>query len=317
MELNLPILEPLLSCKHILIAGTGGGFDVFCGLPIYFELRERGKEVHLANFSQSSIDKLRGALRVTKTLVGAVASQRHTLTYFPELYLSQWFKEQRNEEVTIWCFERTGVRPLLANYQALIDYLSIDGILLVDGGVDSLMHGDEGETGSITMDSISIAAASQLQGLKVQINACLGFGAERDVTYAHVLENIAELTKENAFLGSCALLKQMEAYQFYEDALLYVQNNPHQKPSFINSSVISAVQGEHGNYHLTPATNDSKLWISPFMPIYWFFDLAAVAQHNMLIPVIKQTETIDETREIIRDFRRTVSKRPRSRIPLP
>jgi hypothetical protein len=317
MNLNIPILEPLLSCKSILIAGTGGGFDIFCGLPIYFELRKHRKEVHLANFSQSSIDKLKGVLRVTPTLIGATASQQHTLTYFPEHYLSQWFKEQRNEDVTIWCFGRTGVRPLLANYQALIDYLSVDAILLVDGGVDSLMHGDEVETGSITMDSISLAAVSQLQGLKVRITACLGFGAEREVTYAHVFENIAELTKENAFLGSCSLLKQMEAYQFYENAVLYVQNNPHQKPTIISSSVISAVRGEHGDYHLTSATDGSKLWISPLMPIYWFFDFAAVAQRNMLIPRIKDTETIFQAREIIRDYRRTVVMRPPTQVPLP
>ena len=44
MDLNLPVLESLLSCKSLLIAGTGGGFDVFCGIPIYYELRKRKKE---------------------------------------------------------------------------------------------------------------------------------------------------------------------------------------------------------------------------------------------------------------------------------
>ncbi len=38
MRLNLPILEQLAPCKNVLIAGMGGGFDVFCGLPLYFEL---------------------------------------------------------------------------------------------------------------------------------------------------------------------------------------------------------------------------------------------------------------------------------------
>lgn len=51
MRLNLPILDQLQSSQNILIAGAGGGFDVFAGLPIYFTLREQGKTVHLANFS--------------------------------------------------------------------------------------------------------------------------------------------------------------------------------------------------------------------------------------------------------------------------
>ena len=42
MELNLPILKQLTDCKNLLIAGMGGGFDIFCGLPIYFELKKRG-----------------------------------------------------------------------------------------------------------------------------------------------------------------------------------------------------------------------------------------------------------------------------------
>jgi hypothetical protein len=41
MQLNLPILDQLSPCRNLLIAGMGGGFDVFCGLPIYFELQRR------------------------------------------------------------------------------------------------------------------------------------------------------------------------------------------------------------------------------------------------------------------------------------
>ena len=53
MDFNIPILDQLSACKSLLIAGIGGGFDIFCGLPIYYELKKRGKNVHLANFSFS------------------------------------------------------------------------------------------------------------------------------------------------------------------------------------------------------------------------------------------------------------------------
>lgn len=42
MDLNIPVFKQLSGCKHLLIAGMGGGFDIFCGLPIYFELQKRG-----------------------------------------------------------------------------------------------------------------------------------------------------------------------------------------------------------------------------------------------------------------------------------
>ena len=47
MELNLPILNQLKSCKNLLVAGMGGGFDIFCGLPIYFELKKHGIKAKL------------------------------------------------------------------------------------------------------------------------------------------------------------------------------------------------------------------------------------------------------------------------------
>ncbi len=70
MQLNLPILDRVATCKNLLIAGMGGGFDLFCGLPIYFELRARGQNVHLANYSFSEIATLKSGHRLTPTLVG-------------------------------------------------------------------------------------------------------------------------------------------------------------------------------------------------------------------------------------------------------
>jgi len=84
---------------------------------------------------------------------------------------------------------------------------------------------------------------------------------------------MAELTMVEGFLGSCSILKSVESYQKYEEATFFVQSNPQQESSVINSSIISAVQGNYGDYHLTTKTHGSDLWISPFMPIYWFFDL--------------------------------------------
>jgi hypothetical protein len=36
MQLNLPDLAALSACRNLLVAGMGGGFDVFCGLPVYW-----------------------------------------------------------------------------------------------------------------------------------------------------------------------------------------------------------------------------------------------------------------------------------------
>lgn len=316
MKLKLPIEDQLSSCKRLLIAGMGGGFDVFCGLPIYFELKRQGREVYLANFSFSDVETFDGGIRLTDTLVGVTADYKGLTIYFPELYLAQWFKEKAGEDVTIWAFHKTGARPLLENYRVLVDYLGIDGILLIDGGVDGLMRGDEAATGTLIEDATSLFVVNELRDVPVRLVGCLGFGAERDITYAHVFENIAALTRLKGFLGSCSLVSQMESYQAYEEAVLYVQGKRFQDPSVINSSIISAVRGEYGDYHLTTKTRGSHLWISPLMSIYWFFDLPVVAQHNLYLSQLRETETFLDAVHAYMTYARLIPKRRATGIPL-
>jgi hypothetical protein len=317
MPLNLPALDQLSSCRNPLIAGMGGGFDIFCGLPIYFELQRRGQKAHLANFSFSHVVRLKSGVRLTETLVGVTAEHKGPVVCFPEIYLAQWFKKTRGEETPIWCFQKTGVLPLLANYRVLVDHLAIDGILLIDGGVDSLMRGDEAELGTVVEDACSLAAVSQLDHVPVRLIACLAFGAEQDVAYAHVLENIAALAGSGGFLGSCSLVRQMEAYRLYEEAVLFVHEQPIQDPSIINASVVSAVQGEYGDYHLTEKTKGSRLWISPLMPIYWFFDLPAVAARHLFLPELASTDTFSEALRATLMARAGMKVRRAARISLP
>jgi hypothetical protein len=317
LELNLPILNPLSACKNLLIAGIGGGFDIFCGLPIYFELRARGYNVHLANYSFSNIEGLKDGIRLTETLVGVNAARKGQFGYFPEYYLTRWFQEERGEEVTVWSFHKTGVRPLLENYRALIEHLGIDGILLIDGGIDSLLRGDEAEIGTLLEDAVSLIAVSELKEISVRLIACLGLGAEQEVTYAHVFENMAKLIELGGFWGTCSLVKEMANYQAYEEAVLYVFQQPNQDTSVINSSVISAVRGHYGNHHLTEKTRNSQLWISPFMTIYWFFELSIVARRNLLFSEMRWTDTITEAYRGLLKARRNIAKRKKAVIPLP
>jgi len=316
MNLNLPILSKLTSCKNLLIAGMGGGFDIFCGLPIYFELKKHGINAHLANFSFSDIENVDFGIRLTKTLVGVTPKPERVYPYFPEIHLVNWFKEKRNEDVTIWCFHKTGAAPLTENYKILAEHLSLDGILLVDGGVDSLVRGDEGEMGTAIEDLTSLYAVNQLSDIPTRLLACIGFGAEQNLTHTHIFENIASLTKAGGFLGACSLTPQMDSYQTYDEAVTHVQSNEFQDPSVINSSIVSAARGNYGDYHLTEKTKRSKLWISPLMPLYWFFDFDTVVKQNMLLPEMEGTMLFrDALYKVIAKAER-IPRRKAANIPL-
>ncbi len=318
MELNLPILETLAECRSILVMGMGGGFDVYCGVPIYLELRRRGMNVHLGSLSFSPhLTHLRNGVPLTGTLTGVTADHEGVVVYFPELHLVRWLRTERGDEATLWCFRKTGVDPMIGDFRRLVDHLSLDALLLVDGGVDSLSRGDEAHMGSVLEDWVTLAAAAELDTLPVRMMTCLGLGAEEEVSHAHIFENIARLTAARGFLGSCSLVAQSEAGRAYDALVTYAQSQPYQDPSIINSSILSAVRGEYGDYHLTQKTRGRTNWISPLMSIYWFFDLVRVAEQNLVLSQLRWSQTPQEAGRIIAEARVRLPQRPLQKIPLP
>lgn len=323
MQLNLPILEQLKDRQRILIAGAGGGFDVFAGLPIYFTLRDQGKTVHLANYSFSdfriaSVISQPQAL-IETLLVGAHGNVERPYAYYPEGYLAQWFNRVRREEIMVWMFAKTGVEPLALAYQTLIDHLGgIDALILVDGGVDALMRGDEAGAGTLLEDTVSLAAVDSVNA-PVKILACLGFGTEVEEAVCHytALENIAALTQAGAFLGACALTPQMEVFRLYEEACRYVWEQPNHEKSHISTRIIPAVNGQFGDYHMyqDEPHRYTSLFISPLMSLYWFFNAQAVIERNILVEPLRKTLTFDEVRQIGIELRLNSSLRPRRPIP--
>jgi hypothetical protein len=319
MKLNLPILDQLSASQDVLIAGAGGGFDVFIGLPLYFTLRALGKAVHLANYTfcdMSIVNRIsEPEVLVDNLVVGARGDIRHPF-YFPEGYLAQWFKEVRDETATVWMFANTGVAPLTRAYERLARHLGIDAVILVDGGVDSLMRGDEERPGSLIEDTISLAAIEPLD-IPVKILACLGFGTEVEerLGHHHALENMAALASEGAFWGSCALTAQMEAFQLFEAAARYVWEQPHHPVSHISTRIIPAVHGEFGNHHMYEDNSRENLYISPLMSLYWFFDANAVVRRSLLADVLRPTDTKQEARKNFVATRQEWRIRPHRAIP--
>jgi hypothetical protein len=318
--LNLPIFTKLLLAKNILLVGMGGGYDIFCGMPIYYELRKAGKNVILGNLTTSQLPKNTEGEQLNPNLIGIGQTNSGFLkrlsfakTEKPinacEQHLVEFLANHYSDKPAIWCFQRTGVQPMLKSYQQLIQKYEIDTVVLIDGGVDSLIKGDENQQGTLIEDILSIAAVHALKKVDKYL-ICLGFGTERDIFYGDILENIAALTKIKAFLGSCALFQGMDCYDFYEKSVLFAQNHKDAVgTSVVNSSVIAAARGEYGNVHLIPKTYDSLLWINPLMNLFWCFDLDKVATWNLVIPFLKETQTFEDVLKAYQAQQKLVSKR--------
>lgn len=309
---RIPLFDALEEAETILLAGAGGGYDIASGIPLYTALRALGKQVILANLSFSM---LLGGEKVSSICYRVDADTKGG-SYFPEKYLCEWFRE-RGEELSIYCFNASGVQPIKEAYEVMIEAHQVDTLLLIDGGTDSLMHGDEAGLGTPVEDMASIAAA-HLIPLQRKFLACLGFGIDHfhGVCHAQFLENVASLSKTEDFLGTFSLLAHMPEGQAFSSAVAYLNEKMATYPSIVANSINSALQGEYGDVHATNRTKGSELWINPLMCLYWSFKLDAVAERLMYLDLLLPTQNHMQVKEAIGQFLQIVGRRKWVDIPL-
>ncbi|WP_394832673.1 DUF1152 domain-containing protein [Pendulispora rubella] len=313
--LELPFLTKLRTAQRILVSGAGGGFDVFAGLPLYFALRAVAKDVVLSNLSFTYLGGT-DARFLTPALAKVTALTEGEEPYFPERYLCQWFAA-RGEAPPMYCFDKVGVAPLRDAYAHIVAAHGIDAVVLIDGGTDILMRGDEAGLGTPQEDMTSLAAVAGLS-VPQRIVTCLGFGIDafHGVCHAQFLENVAALETVGGYLGAHALQLSMPEGQLFREALEFVHARMPERVSIVNTSILSALEGHFGDHHRTRRTRTSKLFINPLMTLYWHFDLMAVAERSLYLPSLEGTRTVFEVNAIIEAFRRGVVLRPRSNIPV-
>jgi hypothetical protein len=315
--LKLPFFERLEGSERILLAGAGGGFDIFRGLPLFFALRNAGKEVHLASLSFSALSATK-AERLSPALFRVDADTAHVIDYFPEAFLSSWLRDAEKVDAPIYCFEQSGVQPLTRGYKTLVEKLDLDTIILIDGGTDSLMRGDEVSLGTPQEDIASIAAVAQVQ-VRQKLLACLGVGIDsfHGVCHSYFFEAVSEIARQGGYLGALSLTKDMPEVSKYRDALRAVFKRMPSQPSIVNTSILDAIDGNFGNHHSTDKTAGGELWINPMMPLYWFFNLEQVAGRILYLDWITGSENFQELGTSIENFRKQCRPvRPWKNIPI-
>jgi hypothetical protein len=310
----IPFLSRLAKAERILIAGCGGGFDVFAGVPVAVQLMSAGKHVTLASFSFTNL-WLCGGEQVTST-TWRVDERSNELPYFPEKWLAEWLAA-RGPGCPIYAFAKSGVRPLSAAYRLIIERHEIELIVLIDGGTDSILFGDEPGLGTVVEDAISTVAACAATDKQVAL-AAIGFGVDHHHGVSHhaFLENVARLTRENGFLGVMSLTRGTPEADAFLDLVDYANRRQPQHPSIVCNSIASALRGEFGNYHATHRTSGSELFINPLMAQYWTFDARRVVANMSYAQELAQTESMEEARRVIELRREGLELRPRRELPL-
>lgn len=310
-----PITSALASARKVLLAGCGGGYDIMGALPLIHELRAREVPYALASFSFCNLPALEHAVRdadvATAWRVDAgCATQKR---YCPEAWLADFLDRRYPEgpRHVVHAFEKTGVQPLAAAYRKILAEEGIDAMVVIDGGIDALLRGDEFELGTPAEDLTSLAALASLD-VPTKVLACVGMGAELRDGIAHIdaLERIAALTARGAFWGAAALLPGTPAGDLYLDAVEHVFEHQRElKTSHVHTVVRAACRGEFG--HRGP-----DIWISPLLNMMWFFDAHAVIADHVFLPSLADTLDIWDVVRRISAIRRELDTRERSSIPL-
>ena len=264
-----------------------------------------GKTVHLANLSFSQLYGSTGK-RHGEALVEVTHKTEGSVRYFPEAHLARWFHGERGEDVSIFGIDRVGARPVAAAYKNLVAHLGgVDAVILIDGGTDSLMRGDESGLGTPEEDIASINAVDKLEGVASKLLLCLGFGVDtfHGVCHSQFLEAVADITRAGGYLGAWSLTREMPEVAAYESAVEWTHHAMFNNPSIVSTSIVSAIKGQFGNYHANYRTKGSELFINPLMSLYWAFRLEQVARRCLYLEEIGETETWYDLSAAISAFR--------------
>jgi hypothetical protein len=243
--------------------------------------------------------------------------------YFPERTLARWLESNSGHglDPVVYGFPKVGVQPLRAAYRSLISHLGgIDAIVLVDGGTDILMRGDEAGLGTPEEDMTSLAAVHGLgrQECPERIVACLGFGidAYHGVNHALVLENLAALNRDGAYLGAFDIPRNSREGAAYLDAVADAQQATPGRPSIVNGQIAAALRGDFGDARFTHRTAGSELFVNPLMSVYFAVDLDGLASRSLYLDRIEETVLMRQVNRIIEGFRYGLtSRRPPRQFP--
>ncbi|KAJ3450559.1 hypothetical protein M0813_00604 [Anaeramoeba flamelloides] len=303
-------LKEIEQYNKFLVCGCGGGFDVYSSIPLVSTLRSLGKTVEVGNLTfMRQIDT---KSKLHDQLYKVTSKTKEDPYYFPERDLVEYAKNILNEEWTIWVFAREGYKHVSQAYQALVDHLETECVIIVDGGTDSLMFGDEDRLGTPEEDIVSILSVADLKGPQCKVLISVGFNVDsfHGVRGYQFLENVSSLIKTDGYWGLFQYYKDDPNVKKYIGALDYITKK-RETNSIVNCSIVNSIEGGFGNdqRRMDYRTNSSVLFINPIMSVCWCFDLLKVSERIMYKKQLKKTVTRLDVQRVIVKWRKKLEKK--------
>jgi hypothetical protein len=292
--------------RTVMVCGCGGGFDFLHAVTLFPELRRLGKRIVIGSYSFGDPGRIDDAEEVFfgeghPVVKRVTAASVPSPTYGPEVHLASFLDTEWPDEAPHFVYAyyaRSFTVPVLrALYTELVARHAVDAVILVDGGSDSLMVGDEEGLGDPIEDAVSVAAVADLPGPEVKILISIGLGADRfnGVSDAASLRAIAELTAAGGFLGAVSLEPTSPGFDCYKRCVQHIYDNQTFR-SALTGFILSATEGAFGADVVTPwlqgRVQRGGFFVWPLMAMLWAFDVEAVARRSRIAAWIRDCETV-------------------------
>jgi len=283
--------------KTVLLFGCGGGFDFVHGMLLYPELHRCGKKVVIVSNSFGPPQVIEGAdvkpvFTNPDVRTVTASAEKYDAYYAPEVHVASFLDQEYPDtaaHMLYACYARSWCQPRFTKFlQQVVDQHSVDAVVCIDGGSDSLMVGDEEGLGDPIEDAVSVASLAKLHRIQTSLLVSVGFGCDRfnHVSDAASLRAVAELTAQGGYRGCLALEPGGVPLQFYRRCLEHIYARQGFQ-SVLAGTILNAAEGCYGS-DVVPSMLSSRLepgscFMWPLMGMLWAFDPQAVASRSSII----------------------------------
>jgi hypothetical protein len=282
---------------NILIAGCGGGYDVYTGLPLYFAIKalKLNHNIYLANLSFTDSSVLKDFPNIGSACYEVNDNNKELNISCIEYKLSKAINEP------IYCFSCCDINDFSNSYKLLVEKHNITTILVCDGGCDSIFSGIEYELGTPVEDMITLWAIDKLNLNTYLILLGANVDTFGDVRYQDMVENMDKLKELNAIIDIQQLESNMLCVKSYMDVMYQVND----MRSIVNCCILSSLEKQYGNHHHKLLGDRCRLGefnINADTSKYYILDFKKVISHIKYLDKFDNYKTDDDIDEYIMQF---------------
>ncbi|CAF1317638.1 unnamed protein product [Rotaria sordida] len=291
--------------KTVFLAGCGGGYDIFGGLPHYFKIKSsENYDVTLINYSFTKRHLLSKYSQQLTTLLFRVDPRLDVIwltddVYFPEQRLAN---ELQVPIYAILCdYDETRIELIIEAYKYLIQERTIDELILIDGGSDVLLTGNEKQLGTPVEDMSHARAVHLLSSDKVKSKYIVVIGTNLEVGHGvHKSDIDTRLTA----LSSHAIFTWLWQYE-HDDAVRYyvdIFTRCCPRHSIVHSLICAALQGRTGYYlpeHLRSRITKSIVSIGEETCVSTGYHFDDVMRENVYFERLTPTLNLRQVHDVI------------------